>query len=433
MRHRLVLLTLLSSCSVLAAPSDEIRTLIAQGTPDKAYRVGATLVRQPDDPLFDYYFGMAAVDAGAVHEGVTALKRYVEQNPSDPRARLELGRGYFLLADNANAREQFEAVKSTNPPSRVTANIDLFLNAIRERESQAPGPRLTGYVEGGIGHDSNINGGVSTATVNLPTFGNVVIDSAGIRTGSSYERLAAGGQVIMPLNGGFSAFAALNGDNRQYRHGNQFDRDTVDVTGGVAHVEGMNTVRGNLLWNNLDVGHTRFRTMHGYGADWQHVLSSSQMFFASAQAGEFRYAGSNSIRDSSFDGFAGGFRQTWNAAWWPAFVASANTGRERMRQQRDDLSNERNGMRIAVDLKPAAAWNLTVGFNYQASRHLQPDAVLVTTRKDEYYAVDAVVAYTLSRNVTLRGEITLANNHSNLALYTFKRNTTGLSLRYDFR
>ncbi|OHC69536.1 MAG: hypothetical protein A3H93_15515 [Rhodocyclales bacterium RIFCSPLOWO2_02_FULL_63_24] len=414
-------------------PSDEIRALIDQGKPAEAYRVGTTLARDSNDLLFDYYLGMAAIDAGAVPDGVTTLKRYVEQNPTDPRARLELGRGYYLLADNASARTEFEAVRSTHPPPQVTANIDLFLNAIQEREAQASGVGLTGYVEGGLGYDSNINGGVNAATINLPTFGNVVIDNAGVRTGASYARVAAGVQAVVPLGGGISTFAALNDDRRRHSRSSQFDMNTTDANGGLAYAHGADTVRGSLLWNNVDVGHNRFRTMSGYGADWQHVLNSSRLLFLSAQTGEFRYAGFNSVRNSSFDGFAGGVRQAWDASWRPALVVSANTGRERNRNQRDDLSNERNGLRVAVDLKPAAEWAVTAGFNYQSTRHLQADAILATVRKDDYYALDAAVTYALSRNVSVRGALAVADNRSNLALYAFKRNTLGVSLRYDFR
>ncbi len=132
----LAFLVALLPCAVTAAPSDDLKSLIDQGKAVDAYALGKQTAREPSDELFDYYLGLAAVDSGRTAEGVGIRKRYVDGHPNDHRARLELGRGYFLLDDNRRAREEFEAVKKSNPPPEVVANIDLFLVAIRQRETQ---------------------------------------------------------------------------------------------------------------------------------------------------------------------------------------------------------------------------------------------------------------------------------------------------------
>jgi len=59
--------------------------------------------------------------------------------------------------------------------------------------------------------------------------------------------------------------------------------------------------------------------------------------------------------------------------------------------------------------------------------------VLATTRKDDYYAFDAIASYAYTRNFSIRGELLISNNDSNLELYRYRRDILALKVRYDFR
>ena len=118
-----------------AAPADDIKIMLEQGKAVDAYNLGS---KNPDflgQPAFDFYFGIAAIDSGHAGEGVLALERYMINFPDNQNGRLELARGYFVLGENARAREEFERVLKLNPPTAVRSNIERFLDAIRSRES----------------------------------------------------------------------------------------------------------------------------------------------------------------------------------------------------------------------------------------------------------------------------------------------------------
>ena len=85
-----------------------------------------------------------------------AIERYVLLHPDDVRARLELARAYFYAGDDVAARREFVAVRAIDPPPEVRAGIDRYLEAIEARESQYK-PSIRGYVEAGVGYDSNVN------------------------------------------------------------------------------------------------------------------------------------------------------------------------------------------------------------------------------------------------------------------------------------
>ena len=50
--------------ALLAAPSDDIKALLEQGKAAAAYAEGKKYPEQLGDPAFDFFFGIAAIDAG---------------------------------------------------------------------------------------------------------------------------------------------------------------------------------------------------------------------------------------------------------------------------------------------------------------------------------------------------------------------------------
>ncbi len=172
-----LLVALMSTGPSFAAPADEVKALLDKGNAAAAYALGKNHPDQLGNPQFDFYFGVAAIDSGHAGEGVLALERYVINFPNNVNARLELARGYFVMGDDLRAREEFNAVLTAKPPAPVVANIERFLDALRSRESTYR--TTTGlFVEAGFGYDSNVNGGVGSANINLPVFGNVLIGQA---------------------------------------------------------------------------------------------------------------------------------------------------------------------------------------------------------------------------------------------------------------
>lgn len=426
-------LVVLLPCAAFAAPSDELKSLIDSGKVEDAYQLGRRAPPAPPDALFDYYFGIAAVDSGRAAEGVEILKRFVDRQPSDPRARLELGRGYFLLGDNQSARTEFETVKKAEPPQQVVANIDLYLTAIHQRETQTPTAGITGYVEAGIGYDSNVNGGVSNENIILPTLGTVTVDPSGARLSDSFNRLAFGAQASQPLSGGFGIFASANVDSRGYRTENRFDQLNLVAATGLSFSESADLVRTTVSSDTLEIGHARYRSSNALAVEWQRQLSPSQAVFASAQTARFSYTGDNAVRDADFASLGVGARHAWDAAWQPALTLSFNASSERNLRQRNDLSNDRYALRIGADAKPDPRWIATAGLTWQTSRYREADPILAVARKDDYYALDFSAAYYIDRDLSVRGEVSMADTRSNLALYANKRSVAGVNLKYEFR
>src|SRR5262245_36177730 len=153
--------------TLCAAPADDVQALLEKGDAKGAYELGRQNRDQLGNPAFDFYFGIAAIDAGHAGEGVLALERYVLTFPDNVSARLQLARGYFALGEDARARQEFEALRALQPPADVAAAVDRFLDAIRLREARYTTSGGV-YLEFGVGYDSNVNGGVQNANIFLP-------------------------------------------------------------------------------------------------------------------------------------------------------------------------------------------------------------------------------------------------------------------------
>ncbi|HSB47978.1 MAG TPA: hypothetical protein VLD15_00525 [Burkholderiales bacterium] len=418
---------------LLAAPSDDVKALLEKGEARAAYDLARKHPDQLGDPAFDYYFGVAAINAGHAGEGVLALERYLLNFPDNAQARLELARGYFVLGEDARAREEFEAVTRLKPPPAVQSGIDRYLDAIRARESRF---RTTAnlFLEIGVGYDSNINGGVGSANIVLPAFGLVTVTQGGVEQSDTFTHLAGGGQVTYPVAPGWSLFGGLGVESKM-NHGSfesQFDLLTLAANGGVTRLRENDLYRVGAYYASLDVDSEAFRDITGIAAEWQRQFDEFQSFSAALQYAELDYKGDNDVRDSRLSQVALGYRRAFIGSWQPLVSVNLYFGQEENQRDRDDLSRNLYGFRVSVAGSPAPKWAASTGAFYQLSDYRDPDPLLDVTRRDEYYGVDLTVSYALRRSLSLRGEFLVSRNASNIALFEYDRSLVALKLRYDY-
>ena len=151
-----------------AGPADEMKSLLEQNQAKAAYALGKSQSGNIGDPLFDFYFGIAAIDAGVPGEGVLALERYLLVAPDNRDARFHVARGYYVLGEDQQAREEFVALLD-GASSAEAEVLNRYLDAIRARESRYT-PTAGFYAEMGAGWDTNINAGIRAGQVGgLPT------------------------------------------------------------------------------------------------------------------------------------------------------------------------------------------------------------------------------------------------------------------------
>lgn len=415
-----------------AAPADDLKALIEKGDSAAAYALGKKNPQELGIPVFDFYFGVAAVDSGHAGEGVLALERYVTNFPGNLQARLELARGYFVLGEDLRSKEEFTEILKTNPPSDVVANIDRYLDAIRARESAY---RTTAgvFIEFGIGYDTNINGGVSGANVSLPNLGLVTLAPSGVHIDRAFSQLTAGANLSVPVSPGVAVFGSISGDYKLHSGDREYDQRNMGAAGGVSYLLEKNLYRATVSMSNLDVDYNRFRNASAVTGEWMHQLDELQGINGSLQYADLDYTGSNDIRDAKFYSAGLGYRKAFISAWSPLLTINGGYSVEDNNAGRDDLGRDIYALRVGVSASPAPRWSVGGGLGAQFSRYAAADALLSTTRRDRYLSLDGAVSYAVTRQLSLRGELLLSTNSSNIELYEYRRDVLAFKMRYEFK
>ena len=435
LKHHLCLLAALAlPVCALATPVEDVKALVEAGKLADAYAAGRQSRDSFGDPTFDFYFGIAAVESGHAGEGVLALERYLLQFPDNTSARLQLARGYFILGEDARARDEFEALRKLSPPADVAATIDRFLDVIRLRESRYSVTQSM-YVELGIGADSNVNGGVASPNIVLPNLGPVLIAQGGTKQRDGFTTLAAGGYISYPVAPGIALFGSGQLDfkynNKTENH--LYNSENYNLNGGASWLNEKHLFRLGASESQLHMGNNSYLTTHAGQGEWQYQVDEQQAFTLGAQAGRLTYASPNQPRNADFVGLAAGYRKLFSHPLQPVLNVSINAGEQNSLDNRNDLVPRTSGGRIGVSFTPAAEWGVSLGYTILNSDYKEADALLGVKRSDRYEAFDVAASYLYSRNLSFRGEITTARNRSNIELYSFPRDLYALKVRYEFK
>jgi hypothetical protein len=426
-------LALTLSATVFAAPADNLRVLLEQGKPEEAYRAAKATPSEQGNPQFDFYFGVAAVNCGKPSEGVLALERFLLNFPDNQTARLELARGYFLLKDDARARDEFDAILTTNPATEIAKVIREYLTAIAARDAQ----HQTTYsfsIELGGGRDSNVQSGVSDPNITLPIFGDITLSDSAVATGDRFSNVALAGRVSVPVRAYWTAFAQIGADLKQYRVADTYDQNTYSGAAGFTFSREQSLYKFTLGMTTQTLDNTRYRDTWTIGADYGRQLGDRGVVTVGVQLAKFGYEGDNAIRNADYTSLQGGYRHQFAGSWRTEVDASLSVAREALtRDGFEALSRNLLGGRFGVNMSPLSAWTVGAAASYLKSDYRAEDPLLMVTRRDKYLAYDFSVNYALTPQWSARGEYLISHNKSNLPLFEYKRRIGQFKLRYDFR
>lgn len=441
---------LLLACTVAtAAPADDVKALLEQGKDRQAYEAGKAAPEALGTPLFDFYFGIAALNAGVPGEGVLALERYLLQFPDNRSAQFQLARGYFILGEDQRAREEFSGLAPAAQGAELD-NINQFLDAIRARESRYK-PTASAFIELGTGYDNNINSGIRSGQVaGLPLGFIVAPGQSSERQTDSFNSVAAGVQGVYPVAPGVALYggAMLTARSHTQSSSDVFDQKLIALQGGVSLLEGRSLYRAGLDVASLSVDNQKYLSLSTLVGEWQYQNDQFNRFALALQYSRQTYqnigtfldinktlpvSSGADVRDSSLTGLTGSWTHTLAHRWNPVFTTSLNLGSEKNRKNRPDLSRDLWGARLSATAQPLPKWTVGSGLSYQNSRYARDFAAGISARRDEFYALDLSAAYALDRHWSLRGEYQHVDQQANIGFFDYARDSLALKLRYDFK
>lgn len=439
--------------NAFGAVTDDIKALMEQNKFAEAYQLGKQNPDQLGDPLFDFYYGITALDAGAPGEGVLALERYTLSYPDNRNARFNLARGYYILGEDQRARDEFEGLRSAASGDELAA-IERYLDAIRARESRYQ-PTANVWLEAGLGHDSNITSGIRRDhSFSIPGLGSFTADpnSVSIKEADWFYTYAAGIQGTVPVLPGIALYGSATVDARNHgaSDNSQFDQLSYGATGGVSFLSGKNLFRIGGAVQQQMVYRQNYLLTYGLTGEWAHQMDQFNRFSVSAFAGkqdfddmkihgrkdksDARSDSGSSVRTADYYGISGGWTHVFGITWQPVLSLSAGYTREDNAEHRPDLTRDIYSVRTQLSLTPAARWGVSMGMNYLQADHRDDYAqgAASEARHDHGFGVDAVVSYRIDKAWSLRGEAQWNRQDSNVGLFDYSRTAMTAKVRYEF-
>lgn len=418
--------------STFAAIPDEMKALIEKQRPKEAYELGLKYPEMLGEPLFDYVFGVAAVDSGRVSLGVLALERVLLDNPGDDLARLELARAYFALGEYQRSREEFTAVKRNQPPASVVNTVNLYLDEIKRKEGLYK-IQYRAYGELGGGYNSNVNVATSVDSIYLPTVGSLSL-SAGMRPKASpFGFGALGGGLTVPLDTNLWGFLDVNASGQRYSQVDGYNLAGVNAATGLKFVDGKDEYKLSAFGSLAKIDQTPVPNAAGGAIEYVRQLPETQALLAVLSSVKLAYPTDFAAYNSTLNVATLGYRKGFpDVKWQPVVDITANLGQQNNTSDRPDLGRAIRGLNVQVSFLPAAEFGVSMGVGYTKSNYGGSDFLFESTRSDSLFSANTVFQYKLSKQLTARAEFTYYNNQSNLDLYGYNQWTGAFKLRYSY-
>ncbi len=390
------------------------------------------LAEMEGDPYFDYYYGVSAIDAGKASQGVFALERVLLSFPNDLVARLELARGYFLLEEYALARESFELVLQSSPPSRVRDTAEAYLDRIRVSESRYR-PTHSGNVSFSLGNDDNVNGGVDEdAQLEFVT----LLDPDSLGQDDNFLNLAGAWTYTHPFSPGWFTETSLSGQMRSHQDLDQFNSTTGTLQLGLVHLQGTHRYKAQFISQLFNLDSERYRTLNSLLLEWKYSLSEQSSLTSSLQLAQLDYPNIPS-KNSDLSTLAINYLHSFSSYLQPlvfvTFNLSQEAAEENSPQALADTERDISGLRAGIILSFTNTLALQSSYSLQNSEY-DGDQVFPPgpAREDDYTSTEVSLLWALKRKWRLDTRYNHTENDSNVNLRDYQRNTFEVSLNYTF-
>lgn len=373
------------------------------------------------DSQIEFLLGLLDMADEDYDSAIARFRRILVSEPKNVRVRLEMGRAFFQAGRYADAERQFLYARAGKLPSAVLANVDRFLNGIRQLKTFSYGLSFA------IAPDSNLNAGPATDIVSLYGLPFQLSPNAKANSGVGLS-LDANVEWAPPVakRAKWRAGALLH--RTQYRQTQFDDMTAVFFTGPHLSLRRWDL---NLLGNfsRRWYGDKGYATSYGPSAD--------ATYFVNPHLG-VGLSGNLRRIDYDLNGLQSGMGGTATATFFytptTASIVSgtATLGRQDARIPAYAFNSRQFGLNYTREFVGGVTAGLSPSFtmiDYDAALAAFPLA-----RRDRQYAIQMTL---LDRKIDLYGltprvAYTYIRNDSNLELFTFRRSRVEIGFTSSF-
>jgi len=445
MRHVKCLALLFSFVFVFplgALAADELlisaKQQLDNGNPQAAYNLLVPLQSErAGDPEYDFLLGSAALGIGKNTEAVFALERVLAVRPDATVARALIARAYFNLKETETAKREFENVRKQDVPPEVATTIDRFLDAI-ERIEASERTSIRGFVEIGIGHDSNVNSATSDSQVAVPSAGGPVIftlSASSREQADTFISFGGGVNIRAPLTKSFSLFGGVAYSNKTNIHEDDFSTYYYDANLGLSYRWDRDTYTVAAQYNSFFVDNPQvysdaYRNASGVTGQWQHDFDSRNQISVFLQYSDMVYP-SQQIRDA--DRYIGGvgYAHAFGRGTVITYVGLYGGTEKEKADNAPQVGNDIHGARLGAQWNLNEKYSLFANASGERRKYGGPDPFFLVDRKDTQYSASGGLIFVPKKNLRITPQISWTDNRSNIDINQFDRVIYQITLRQD--
>lgn len=408
-------------------------SMVDSGQPQQAFAALEPLeTSRAGDPDFDTVFGIAANGTGNYTRAIFALERVLAVQPGNARARAELGRAMFAVGDTQGARTLLQQTKDQGIPVEAAGTIDQFLQAI-DRVEESGRSSWKGFVEAGIGDDSNINSGPSNNIVAVPLFGGLplTLNPAGVKTSAGFATLAAGisGRYVVDPRWSLIGNATTNWRGHSGSN-DQFDTAQTDINGGVSYRVERNDYSLVAQYSTYGVDGSRARDSAGLVGEWTYRFDGYRQVTSYLQYAKLTYP-QQGVRDADRTVIGSTYAHLFPHGVLVYGGFYLGTEKESAANV-PHLGHDLIGLRLGVQKPLSQSLALFAALGYEGREFGGRDPLFLVTRKDDQTNFNVGLSWSPAPLWRVTPQIAWTRSSSNIVINDYSKRAVSVVARREF-
>lgn len=412
--------------------TDKAKGLLAAGKASDAYQLlEPAEAKRAGEVDYDFLLGVSALESGQNTRAVFALERVLAMDPNNARARAEIARAYLALGETKTAAQEFETVQRQGIPADVSMTIDRYIADAR-RQGDANTTLVTGYVEGTIGYDSNLNAGPSKSSLVIPSLGTApfVLSRDSKSISDTFASIGGGVNVRTPLGDGYVLLGGVSGSSRGNFSEQQFDTQNADMNVGITKTvdKDVFTLMAAAGVYYLDNG--RYRNYTGLTGQWQRNLDARNQIGAFVQYSDLHYP---SIDTQDADRWVAGM--SYAHLYRDGMMAFASTYYVGERPQESNvgyLGFDGLGVRVGGRINLDSQTTMFGGATYEYRDYNKQNPLFLETRRDNQYGLLFGATRFFTKEWSVTPQLSWTVNNSNTDINKYHRELVSVTVRREF-
>ncbi|MFZ3191863.1 MAG: tetratricopeptide repeat protein [Moraxellaceae bacterium] len=415
----------------IPAELQPVSQLIAAGQYPQAFaQIQPLLDDWSGEPIFDYLYGLAALNSGELDQARFAFERILIAQPNHHRARLELARLQMAQGQWVHANENFSFVLSHEPPEAVRQNIERMRAELSRRAAdQQPQQQFQLSLSGG--HDANINSATSLRSIDLNFAGlgtlTATLPDAAREQATGFSRLQADGIWLIPQTQHRQWFASVQAEHKQLLEDLPLDQTQLALAAGVRQQVGLDQFQVLLQSQSILRDGDRLLWSPALSAQWQRRVGRHTRIGLNSRWSGISYAEQPQL---NLDFYQLAPQLNWQQGihqWLLQPTVAMNRLRQR---KRDHLDHDQWGVSTRYQIQALPDWSLSAYAQWQQSEYAKQHPTFGQKRQDDYWHVGAEARYQWRPDWQFWSEVRHTVQDSNLPLYEYDRTSLELGVRY---